>query len=247
MLCDDKMLVSTRPLVLSVVSNTHLPMLVMVLDGVSDAARWQLQQLGAQVIPAATVPYPFAVTRKRAEVNKVRAVSTPLSSYVHSGERGCVMARALCVQMCRYSKLGLWSLTQFTRLVYLDADTLLANNADALFQHAELAAVQDGVSARAMVDAAAVIAESELLLCCVLCCAVLCCAVLCCAVLCCAVLCCAVLCCAVLRCSVPQRLQQRSDGAHTEPDDVQRHASRVQHHALVQRRRPGLLERLLQG
>lgn len=42
-----------------------------------------------------------------------------------------------------YTKLHLWSLTQYSKLVYLDADTLVLKNIDELFLRKELTAVPD--------------------------------------------------------------------------------------------------------
>jgi glycogenin glucosyltransferase len=41
------------------------------------------------------------------------------------------------------TKLHVWRLTQFTKIVFLDADTLAVRNVDELFQHDELSACPD--------------------------------------------------------------------------------------------------------
>lgn len=44
---------------------------------------------------------------------------------------------------CTFSKLRAWKLTQFTKCVFLDADTLVLQNVDDLFEREELSAVSD--------------------------------------------------------------------------------------------------------
>jgi len=44
---------------------------------------------------------------------------------------------------CTFSKLRAWTLTQFTKCVFLDADTLVLQNIDDLFERDELSAVPD--------------------------------------------------------------------------------------------------------
>lgn len=44
---------------------------------------------------------------------------------------------------CTFSKLRAWTLTQFTKCVFLDADTLILQNVDDLFERDELSAVAD--------------------------------------------------------------------------------------------------------
>jgi len=42
-----------------------------------------------------------------------------------------------------FTKLNCWRLTQYTKAVFLDADTLVLQNADELFEHEEISAVAD--------------------------------------------------------------------------------------------------------
>ena len=42
-----------------------------------------------------------------------------------------------------FTKLHAWNLTQYKKCVFLDADTLVLQNVDELFHHAELSAVPD--------------------------------------------------------------------------------------------------------
>jgi alpha-N-acetylglucosamine transferase len=86
-----------------------------------------MKVLGATVVSVDPVPYPFQVTKTRASENKP----------------------------CRYSKLSVWRLTQFTRVAFLDADTLVVGPVDDLLDVAGLAAVPDGPPCHALVPHAA--------------------------------------------------------------------------------------------
>ena len=44
---------------------------------------------------------------------------------------------------CTFSKLRAWTLTQFTKCVFMDADTLVLQNVDELFEREELSAAPD--------------------------------------------------------------------------------------------------------
>ena len=46
---------------------------------------------------------------------------------------------------CRYSKLLVWTLVRYSKIVYLDADLLILENIDDLFHRPELSAVPDMV------------------------------------------------------------------------------------------------------
>ena len=61
LLCDDKLLQATSVLVYSLINyaKTRYPVTIMALPNVSDAARWQLRKLGAQIIDIDMLEYPI--------------------------------------------------------------------------------------------------------------------------------------------------------------------------------------------
>ena len=118
LLCDDKLLQATSVLVYSLVNyaKTRYPVTIMALPNVSDAARWQLRKLGAQIVDIEMLEYPFKVTPARREQNKP----------------------------CRYSKLQLWNMTQYKKIVYMDSDMMVVQNIDSIFdEYDEFSAVVD--------------------------------------------------------------------------------------------------------
>ena len=118
LLCDDKLIQATSVLVYSLINYAHTrhPVTIMALPNVSMAAKWQLQKLGAQVMDFDMLEYPFKITPARLEQNKP----------------------------CRYSKLQLWSMTQFDKVVYMDSDMMAVQNIDNLFEeYDEFSAVVD--------------------------------------------------------------------------------------------------------
>ena len=118
LLCDDKLLQATFVLVYSLVNyaKTRYPVTIMALPNVSDAARLQLRKLGAQILDIEMLEYPFKITPARREQNKP----------------------------CRYSKLQLWSMTQFDKIVYMDSDMMAVQNIDSIFdEYDEFSAVVD--------------------------------------------------------------------------------------------------------
>lgn len=119
LLCNDLMEDAAAVLVFSL-KQTGSPhdIVVLSMPGVSDDVIARLQALGARIHTVTRpVEYPWPVTQARA------AIAKP----------------------CRYSKLRLWSLTEFHRIVYLDADMLVLKNLDHLFSLPELTAVADSL------------------------------------------------------------------------------------------------------
>ncbi|KAJ3043299.1 Exostoses (Multiple)-like 3 [Rhizophlyctis rosea] len=117
LLCDDVMLSSTLVLAHSLRrQKSKAPFRVMVLPPVTAAAREKLRNGGVEeLLEIDELSYPFPVTTAKRMMNK----------------------------MCRYSKLHLWSMTQFRKIVYLDADVMVIKNIDDLFDHPELSATLD--------------------------------------------------------------------------------------------------------
>ena len=119
LLCDDVMLDPVLVLAASLRSaNTSHPFIVLTLANLSATARHELTHPNSGVTElrsVAQLPYPFKV-----------------------GAAGMTMNKP-----CRYSKLHLWNMTEFSKVVYLDADVMLLNNVDELFQQPELSAVPD--------------------------------------------------------------------------------------------------------
>eukprot|EP00871_Galdieria_phlegrea_P002310 jgi/Galph1/307/GphlegSOOS_G5068.1 len=78
--------------------------------------REDLMKLGATIIEVQPLNYPFAITTSRLRDNKP----------------------------CRYSKLHIWSLTEYQKIVFLDSDMLVMQNIDNLFfEYDELSACPD--------------------------------------------------------------------------------------------------------
>ncbi|CAI5486826.1 unnamed protein product [Closterium sp. Naga37s-1] len=98
---------------------TRTPHDVVVLTmNVSDGTAARLQLLGARVKQIEeAIPYPFPATPNRVAINKP----------------------------CRYSKLWMWTLTEYHRLVYVDADLLVLSSLDELFCRDELTAAPDTI------------------------------------------------------------------------------------------------------
>ncbi|CAI7804717.1 unnamed protein product, partial [Closterium sp. NIES-54] len=118
LLCDDVMAPGALVLVHSL-KRTRTPHDVVVLTmNVSDGTAARLQLLGARVKQIEeAIPYPFPATPNRVAINKP----------------------------CRYSKLWMWTLTEYHRLVYVDADLLVLSSLDELFCRDELTAAPDTI------------------------------------------------------------------------------------------------------
>ena len=116
LLCDDIMAEAALVLVLSVKrTGTPHDMVVLTLN-VSNRTLAALLTLGAIIAPITEpVAYPFAVTADRLAINKP----------------------------CRYSKLLMWNMVQYHKIVYLDSDLLVLSSIDDLFERPQLSAVPD--------------------------------------------------------------------------------------------------------
>ncbi|CEI98825.1 hypothetical protein RMCBS344292_12925 [Rhizopus microsporus] len=116
-LCDDVMGEATEVLVYSLKkTNTQHDIVVLVLDEVTPIVRQRLEHLGAKIINVNQIKYPWdSSSARRKGFNKA----------------------------CRYSKLNLWSLTQYKKVVFLDADTMVLRPIDDLFDYPQFSAVVD--------------------------------------------------------------------------------------------------------
>ncbi|KAG1462734.1 hypothetical protein G6F55_002801 [Rhizopus delemar] len=116
-LCDDVMGEATEVLVYSLKqTNTQHDIVVLVLDEVTPIVRRRLEHLGAKIINVNQVKYPWeSASARRKGFNKA----------------------------CRYSKLNLWNLTQYKKVVFLDADTMVVRSIDDLFDYPQFSAVVD--------------------------------------------------------------------------------------------------------
>ncbi|KAI8094768.1 nucleotide-diphospho-sugar transferase [Thamnidium elegans] len=116
-LCDDIMGEATQVLVHSLKkTKTRHDIVVLVLDEVTPLTRTKLEYLGAKIIHVDQIKYPWdSNSARRKGFNKA----------------------------CRYSKLSLWNLTQYEKVVFLDADTMVINSIDELFEYPQFSAVVD--------------------------------------------------------------------------------------------------------
>ena len=119
LLCDDVMLDSVLVLGASIRHvNSTFPFIVLTLANLSSDARRQLQHPRSGVTRLHDIEqltYPFQVSKAALIMNKP----------------------------CRYSKLHLWNMTEYSKIVFLDADVMLLRNVDELFEQPELSAVPD--------------------------------------------------------------------------------------------------------
>ncbi|EME31801.1 alpha-1,4-N-acetylglucosaminyltransferase EXTL3 isoform 2 [Galdieria sulphuraria] len=117
LLCDDVMLPATRAWLQSLkMTNTSFPIVVLVLPQLSLEGREELEKLGSIVLDVTPLEYPFTLTKSRLRDNKP----------------------------CRYSKLHLWNLLNYDKVVYMDSDMLVMQNIDNLFvEFDELSACAD--------------------------------------------------------------------------------------------------------
>ena len=118
MLCDDEMAMSTLTLARSLKeTRTRSDVVVGVLPNVSSGVVAAIRRVGAIPQPFVPLPYPYTRHRSRNSVLDNKA--------------------------CRYSKLQVWNLTSYQKVIYLDADMLVLRNIDELFRASELSAVPD--------------------------------------------------------------------------------------------------------
>ncbi|KAJ3179199.1 Exostoses (Multiple)-like 3, partial [Irineochytrium annulatum] len=120
LLCDELMLDGLLVLAHSLRKvHSAYPLTVMLLPEVSSPELLESLRDPAHgiesVLEIPELAYPFKVTTKMEGENK----------------------------MCRYSKLNLWNLTQWDKVVFLDADLLVMKNLDQLFEFSEIAAAMD--------------------------------------------------------------------------------------------------------
>ncbi|KAI8150441.1 nucleotide-diphospho-sugar transferase [Fennellomyces sp. T-0311] len=118
-LCDDAMAEATQVLVHSLVVNAKAQndIVVLVLPPVTQNVRERLRYLGARIEEIEQVKYPWksSATATKEGYNKA----------------------------CRYSKLHLWNLTKYQKVVFLDADTLVLQPIEELFERPQLSAAMD--------------------------------------------------------------------------------------------------------
>ncbi|RUS13777.1 glycosyl transferase family 64 domain-containing protein [Endogone sp. FLAS-F59071] len=107
-LCDQEMISAARVLVHSIrQQDTVRDIVILVLPYVPEDARQALIALGSKIVEIEEVPFPFNATQANKGINK----------------------------SCRYSKLHLWELTDYDKLIYLDADTMVVGKIDELFDY----------------------------------------------------------------------------------------------------------------
>ncbi|RUP48306.1 glycosyl transferase family 64 domain-containing protein [Jimgerdemannia flammicorona] len=115
-LCDQEMISAAMVLVHSIkLKDTTRDIVLLVLPYVSEDSRQELITLGAKIVEIEEVPFPFNATQANKGINK----------------------------SCRYSKLHLWELTDYDKIIYLDADTMVVEKIDELFDFPEFSAVMD--------------------------------------------------------------------------------------------------------
>ena len=118
LLCDDKMAVATLTLVRSIAkSGTIADIVVCCLPEVSPAVRDAIGELGGRVREFEQIDYPYMKGRSVENLRDNKA--------------------------CRYAKLQMWSMTEYAKVIYLDADMLVLKSLDELFQSPDLSAVPD--------------------------------------------------------------------------------------------------------
>ncbi|CAI5986779.1 unnamed protein product [Closterium sp. NIES-64] len=163
LLCDDVMAPGALVLVHSL-KRTGTPHDVVVLTmNVSEVTAAQLQLLGARVKQIEeAIPYPFPATPNRVAINKpCRWVEwerrflvdigewngSPLHpiAHGHAARRGGADDEREYSKLLMYSKLWMWTLTEYHRLVYVDADLLVMSSLDDLFCRDELSAAPDTI------------------------------------------------------------------------------------------------------
>lgn len=97
-------------------ANTTKQLVLMVTRGVSGEQRTQLNEVWDQVI----------------DITQVDSNDTVNLTLLERPELGCT-----------FSKLSAWTLTDFEKCVFLDADTLVLQNVDDLFEREEFSAAPD--------------------------------------------------------------------------------------------------------
>lgn len=116
LLCDDAMLGPAQVVVYSMLqTGTPYPYLLLLLPSVSQNAEDSLKRLGATPIRISMLDYPFPVNAEKRAINK----------------------------MCRYSKLHIWSKTDYDKIAFVDMDMLIMQNLDDVFEWPEFSAVKD--------------------------------------------------------------------------------------------------------
>lgn len=114
LLCDDVMIDAVKVLVYSLrATGTKWPFVLLVLPQVRQTD--DLIRLGAKLEWIDPLEYPFKVNQEKAAINK----------------------------MCRYSKLKIWKMTQYKKIVFIDVDCLIVQKLDAAFRWPEFSAVRD--------------------------------------------------------------------------------------------------------
>ena len=82
-------------------TGTSKEIIIMVTPQVSPRSQTQLAKTGARVIEVEPIPNPCTD-------------ANPTAGWINSG----------------YTKLHIWNLTQFSKIVYVDADTVVVENID---------------------------------------------------------------------------------------------------------------------
>lgn len=119
LLCDDETLPAVEALASSVRISHHTePFLVIVPSSISRSTVDRINAMdNAHAFEAASLPYPFNSTTGRMGINKP----------------------------CRFLKLQLWGLSKWSKILFLDADTIVRKNVAELFEAPGFSAVKDPV------------------------------------------------------------------------------------------------------
>lgn len=119
LLCDDETVPAIEALLSSIRHSHHKePLIVLVPSSLPPAVIQQINALdNAHAFQVPSLPYPFNSTVDRMQIHKP----------------------------CRFLKLQLWGLTNWRRIVFLDADTIVRRNVAELFDAPGFSAVKDPV------------------------------------------------------------------------------------------------------
>ena len=135
LLTSDSFLPGVQALAYSLHKHSQVPLLVLVTPQVRKHTRVQLHRLPlCSVSEVRAIPNPHAA-------------SVHVEGWVNSGTYCCttmhLAARAYVQCSAGYTKLHIWNLTSFSRVVYIDADAVVLSNVDDLFQRPHMSAAPD--------------------------------------------------------------------------------------------------------
>ena len=106
---DEEYILGIRVLIKSIkMTGTKYPVIVLVAENVSESSRQQFEELGAIIQEVSNIPNPYKEHLQARRSYKDRFEYT-------------------------FNKLYLWSLTDYDRIIYMDADNVVLYNMDELF------------------------------------------------------------------------------------------------------------------